>query len=93
MMVEVMYIQRRGAGRTRKVPVVLSDHAKKRLKQSRQEGITQKDVARAVTIMPFYCPTAYRIRNVRAESGALFDLVIRDDPAKRVIVTIVGKVG
>lgn len=82
---------RKGNGKVSEIPVILSDHARKRLREERQKGITRADVVHAVSLMPFYCPSVYRLRSVRSKSGTLFDVIIRDYPTKRKIITIIGK--
>ncbi len=71
--------------------VIVTEHAKKRLKDARQEGITMADIIAAATSIPGRVPTATRFRGFVARSGRVFDLVAKDIPGGRLVITIIGK--
>ncbi len=71
--------------------VIVTEHAKKRLKDSRQEGITIPDVVDAAIGIPGKVPGATRIRGFISSSGRFFDIVIRDISIGRLIITVIGK--
>lgn len=67
-------------------------HARKRMGESRQNGITNKDVILAVSKLPgkAVSPHGFRIKNAKAKSGRKFDVVIVDENNIRNIITVVG---
>lgn len=71
--------------------VIITEHAKKRLRDLRQEKITAVDLIRAVSEIPGHVPTATRFRGFFSRSGRVFDLVIKDIPSGRLVITIIGK--
>jgi len=71
--------------------VVISNHAARRLQDSRQSGITTSDLVRAARQIPGRVPAATRFRGCSAQSGRQFDFVIKDVQAIRLVVTIIGK--
>jgi len=73
------------------VKVIITEHAKKRLRDLRQEKITAVDLIRAVSEIPGHVPTATRFRGFFSRSGRVFDLVIKDIPSGRLVITIIGK--
>lgn len=71
--------------------VIITQHAKKRLRDLRQEKITEQDIANAARDIPGKIPTATRFRGFMAKSGRFFDIVAKDIPNGRIIITIIGK--
>lgn len=71
--------------------VVITEHAKKRLRDLRQEGITTEDIIEAAKGIPGRIPTATRFRGFVAKSGRVFDIVAKDIPGGRLVITIIGK--
>lgn len=73
------------------MPVVITEHARKRLSQRRQEEISINDLIEAASGIPGYIPTATRFRGFMAKSGRVFDIVAKDLPGRRLVVTVIGK--
>lgn len=71
--------------------VIITDHARKRLKDMRQEKITVADIVSAASALPGRIPTATRFRGFFAKSGRVFDIVAKDIPGGRLVITIIGK--
>ncbi|MBZ4654482.1 MAG: hypothetical protein JG781_1839 [Peptococcaceae bacterium] len=71
--------------------VIITDHAKKRLKDYRQDRITVSDIIHAVNQIPGHVPTATRFRGFISKSGRVFDVVAKDIPNGRLVITIIGK--
>ncbi|NPV25976.1 MAG: hypothetical protein HPY81_00690 [Firmicutes bacterium] len=71
--------------------IVITDHAKKRLRALRQEKITPADIVNSSLQIPGFIPTATRFRGFLAESGRVFDLVVKDIPGGRLVITVIGK--
>lgn len=71
--------------------VIVTEHARKRLKDLRQDRITMADVINAASGIPGRIPTATRFRGFLARSGRLFDIVARDIPGGRLVITVIGK--
>lgn len=71
--------------------VIITEHARKRLKDMRQEKITVQDIIGAATGIPGRIPTATRFRGFFAKSGRIFDIVAKDIPGGRLVITIIGK--
>ncbi|MDD4334487.1 MAG: hypothetical protein PHY77_02660 [Desulfotomaculaceae bacterium] len=71
--------------------VIITEHARKRLKDMRQEKITVVDIVCAANTIPGRIPTATRFRGFFAKSGRIFDLVAKDIPGGRLVITIIGK--
>ena len=71
--------------------VIITEHAKKRLNNLRQDKITIEDNINAAHEIPAQVPNAARFRGFFARSGRMFDLVVKDIPAGRLVVTIIGK--
>lgn len=67
----------------------LSSHARKRLNEYRQDGVTQHDVNVWASRVPGIV-TDFRHR-CKTRGGKKFDLVLDDNGGERVIVTIIGK--
>ncbi|ACV63924.1 hypothetical protein Dtox_3182 [Desulfofarcimen acetoxidans DSM 771] len=71
--------------------VIITEHARKRLKDMRQEKITAGDIFDAAVGIPGKVPTATRFRGFIAKSGRIFDIVAKDIPDGRLVITIIGK--
>jgi hypothetical protein len=71
--------------------IIITNHAKKRLKDYRQDKIYLTDIKNAVQQIPGYIPTATRFRGFISESGRVFDLVAKDISSGRLVITIIGK--
>lgn len=71
--------------------VIITEHAKKRMRDLRQEKISPADIESAVSQIPGAIPAATRFRGFISRSGRSFDLVIKDIPSGRLVITIIGK--
>ncbi|MFZ5649563.1 MAG: hypothetical protein ACOY4I_01745 [Bacillota bacterium] len=71
--------------------VIITEHARKRLKDMRQDRITVQDIQNAAAGIPGKIPTATRFRGFFARSGRMFDIVAKDIPGGRLVITIIGK--
>lgn len=71
--------------------VIITEHAKKRLRDLRQERISTRDIINAAKDIPGRVPTATRFRGFFAKSGRMFDIVAKDIEAGRLVITIIGK--
>jgi len=71
--------------------IIITNHAKKRLKDYRQDKIYLTDIKNAVFQIPGHIPTATRFRGFMSKSGRFFDLVAKDIPGGRLVITIIGK--
>jgi hypothetical protein len=71
--------------------VIITEHARKRLNDTRQEKVTAADIVNAALGIPGKIPTATRFRGFVAKSGRVFDLVARDIPGGRLVITVIGK--
>jgi hypothetical protein len=71
--------------------VIITEHARKRLRDFRQDKITTADIINAANGIPGRIPTATRFRGFFARSGRMFDIVAKDIPAGRLVITIIGK--
>lgn len=71
--------------------VIITQHARKRLKDYRQDKITVSDISNAVRQIPGTIPTATRFRGFISNSGRVFDIVTKDIPTGRLVITIIGK--
>lgn len=78
-----------GVGQTMRV--LITDHARKRLNDMRQQRINIQDINNAATGIPGRIPTATRFRGFFAKSGRMFDIVAKDIPGGRLVITIIGK--
>jgi len=57
----------------------------------RQEKIIVVDIINAASGIPGRIPTATRFRGFFARSGRVFDIVAKDIPGGRLVITIIGK--
>jgi len=71
--------------------VIITEHARKRLKDLRQEKIIVSDINSAASGIPGRIATATRFRGFFAKSGRMFDIVAKDIPGGRLVITIIGK--
>lgn len=71
--------------------VIVTEHARRRLRDDRQGGIDIPDVTRAALQFPGRIPTATRLRGFVAASGRVFDIVTKDISLGRLVITIIGK--
>jgi hypothetical protein len=71
--------------------VIITSHARKRLRDQRQGNITIDDIIIAAQQIPGTIPTATRFRGFFARSGRIFDIVAKDIPGGRLVITIIGK--
>ena len=71
--------------------VIITEHAKKRLRDLRQSNITLSDIVTAAEQIPGYIPTSTRFRGFMSKSGRLFDIVAKDIKSGRLVITIIGK--
>jgi len=71
--------------------VIITEHARKRLRDFRQDRIAITDIINAATEIPGRIPTATRFRGFFARSGRMFDIVAKDIPTGRLVITIIGK--
>lgn len=73
------------------VRIIITEHARKRLRDMRQDKITAEDIIEAAGGIPGHIPTATRFRGFFARSGRMFDIVAKDIPGGRLVITIIGK--
>lgn len=71
--------------------VIITGHARKRLLDHRQGRVKVDDVIESVQKIPGHIPTATRFRGFIARSGRVFDIVAKDIPGGRLVITIIGK--
>ncbi len=71
--------------------IIITEHARKRLKDLRQEKITASDIINAAREIPGKIPTATRFRGFFAKSGRVFDIVAKDISEGRLVITVIGK--
>lgn len=71
--------------------IIITEHARKRLKDMRQDKITTQDIIIAAKEIPGRIPAATRFRGFFAKSGRMFDIVAKDITNGRLVITIIGK--
>jgi len=71
--------------------VIITEHARKRLRDYRQDKITIVDIINASNGIPGRIPTATRFRGFFAKSGRMFDIVAKDISSGRLVITVIGK--
>ena len=71
--------------------VIITEHAHKRLRDLRQDKITAADIVNAAREIPGRIPMATRFRGFFARSGRVFDIVAKDIPNGRLVITVIGK--
>ncbi len=70
----------------RKMRVIITEHAKKRLNDYRQNGIENLDIIEAAKRIPGNIPVATRFRGNTSNSGRIFDIVAKDTSAGRLVL-------
>ncbi|PKM87274.1 MAG: hypothetical protein CVU87_09880 [Firmicutes bacterium HGW-Firmicutes-12] len=71
--------------------VIITDHARRRLRDYRQEKITTADIIHSLRGIPGQIPKATRLRGFISRSGRIYDIVVKDIPEGRLVITIIGK--
>lgn len=71
--------------------VIITEHAARRLREARQTEVTTRDIIAAAESIPGQVLSATRFRGFVARSGRIFDLVVKDIPEGRLIITVIGK--
>ena len=71
--------------------VIVTEHARKRLKDLRQDKITVAGLINAASGIPGRIPTATRFRGFISGSRRVFDIVAKDIPDGRLVITVIGK--
>lgn len=71
--------------------VIITSHAKKRLRDHRQGSLTIDDIISAAQQIPGTIPTATRFRGFFSQSGRVFDIVAKDILGGRLVITVIGK--
>lgn len=71
--------------------VIITEHAKKRLRDIRQDNIALADIVEAALEIPGYIPIATRFRGFFSKNGRIFDIVAKDIPMGRLVITVIGK--
>ena len=71
--------------------VIVTEHARKRLKDLRQDKITIADLINAASGIPGRISTATRFRGFISVSQRVFDIVAKDIPDGRLVITVIGK--
>jgi hypothetical protein len=71
--------------------VMISAHAKRRLLESRQQGISPDDIVREMQQIPGKIPVATRFRGFISTNGKFYDIVAKDIPGGRLVITVIGK--
>lgn len=71
--------------------IIITKHAEKRLKDTRQNDIMYDDIVRAAESIPGKIASATRFRGFLARSGRVFDLVAKDIDKGRLVITVIGK--
>lgn len=71
--------------------VIVTEHAKKRLREERQQGIALNDIIKAAQEIPGRIPSATRFRGFMAAGGRPFDIVAKDVAIGRIVITVIGK--
>jgi hypothetical protein len=71
--------------------VFITAHAHKRLLEARQKGITIDDIIREAKKIPGKIPSATRFRGYISTNGQMYDIVAKDIPNGRLVITVIGK--
>lgn len=71
--------------------VIVTEHAKQRLKEGRQLGVTVMDVSDAAQSIPGRIAGATRFRGFVSSDGSVFDIVTKDLDIGRLVITVIGK--
>ena len=78
-------------GAQENMKVIITEHAKKRLNNLRQDKITIEDIINAAHEIPAHVPSAADSVGSFARSGRMFDSVVKDIPADGWSLLIIGK--
>jgi len=71
--------------------VIVTEHAARRLREARQAEISVRDIVNDAGVIPGVILTATRFRGFVARSGRVFDIVVKDIPEGRLVITVIGK--
>lgn len=71
--------------------VIITEHATRRLREPRQEDIAVGDIIAAAESIPGTVVSATRFRGFTSRSNRFFDIVIKDIPEGRLVITVIGK--
>jgi hypothetical protein len=71
--------------------VIVTEHARQRLKEGRQIGILIQDVVNAAQSIPGKIAGATRFRGFVSSDGCVFDIVAKDLDNGRLVITVIGK--
>lgn len=71
--------------------IIVTSHAKKRLLEARQKGICLEDIIQEAKKIPGKIPVATRFRGFISTNGQIYDIVAKDIPNGRLVITIIGK--
>lgn len=71
--------------------VFVTSHAKKRLLESRQRGISLDDITKEARKIPGKIPAATRFRGFISTNGQIYDIVTKDILNGRLVITVIGK--
>ena len=71
--------------------IIITQHVRQRLIEDRQQGVGLEDVVNAVKNIPGQIPIATRFRGFISEDGQFFDIVAKDLPTGRLVITVIGK--
>lgn len=71
--------------------VIITEHAKRRLRDFRQDRISAADIVQSLRQMPGQIPKATRLRGFVSRSGRVYDVVVKDINSGRLVITIIGK--
>lgn len=77
-----------------KKEVILASHARKRLKEKRQEGVTEWDVyaacQRASLVTSNKIPNPLKLKGFRSKQGIRFDIVVVENDGQLWVITVIG---
>lgn len=73
------------------IRVLVTSHAKKRLLESRQKGISLDDITKEARRIPGKIPSATRFRGFISTNGKMYDIVTKDILNGRLVITVIGK--
>lgn len=71
--------------------ILVTAHARKRLLEVRQHGISLNDIIREAKQIPGKIPIATRFRGFVSTNGQIYDMVAKDIANGRLIITIIGR--
>lgn len=74
--------------------VILASHARKRLSEKRQEGVTEWDVyaacQRASLVTSNRIPNPLKLKGFRSKAGVRFDIVVVENDGQLWVITVIG---